>query len=79
MLPAQADGCSLPPGGMIGWWPGDGSAADIVGVNDGTLMGSGTYAPGMVGQAFNFDGSGACVELAPAWAFCAGAGCQFMI
>jgi hypothetical protein len=54
-----------PPSGIIGWWPGDGSAADIVGANDGTLFGTATYAPGLVGEAFSFDGSGACVELPP--------------
>ena len=45
-----------PPPGMVSWWPGDGNANDIVGDNDGTLMGGATFAPGMVGQAFSFDG-----------------------
>ena len=46
-----------PPAGMVAWWPGDGNADDIVGNNDGILQGGATFAPGMVGQAFSFDGS----------------------
>lgn len=53
----QADTCTVPPSGLVGWWPGDGNADDIVGGNNGTLQGNVTFAPGMVGQAFSFDGS----------------------
>ena len=45
-----------PPGGMVGWWPADGNAEDIVGGNDGTLTGD--FVEGMVQQGFAFDGSG---------------------
>jgi len=45
----------LPPSGQIAWWPGDGSAADIAGGNNGTLNGA-SYAPGVAGQAFSFNG-----------------------
>jgi hypothetical protein len=45
--------CILPPSGMIDWWPGDGNAKDIVGLNDGTPEGV-TYTPGEVGAAFTF-------------------------
>ena len=47
-----------PPAGMVAWWPGDDHANDIIDGNDGTPVGGATYAPGMVGQAFSFDGSG---------------------
>lgn len=40
----------------MSWWPGDGNATDIVGGNDGTLQGGATFVPGLVGQAFSFDG-----------------------
>ncbi|MBW2418242.1 MAG: LamG domain-containing protein [Deltaproteobacteria bacterium] len=40
----------------VAWWPGDGNANDIVGTNDGVLLNGGTYATGMVGQAFSLDG-----------------------
>jgi hypothetical protein len=40
---------------LIGWWPGDGNADDIVGGNDGTLVGGTGYSAGMVDQAFSLD------------------------
>ena len=55
--------CVDPPEGLVGWWPGDGNADDIVNENHGTLQGSATFAPGMVGQAFDFNGIGAFVEV----------------
>lgn len=51
-----AAACVPPPPGMVGWWPGDGNANDIVGGNNGTLTGGATFAPGMVGQAFSLNG-----------------------
>jgi hypothetical protein len=50
---AQSD-CIEPPEGMIAWWPGDGSAEDIVGGRNGTLINGVDFAPGIVGSAFNF-------------------------
>lgn len=50
--------CITPPPGMVSWWPGDGSANDIISDNNGTLQGNVTYAPGKVGQGFNFSGAG---------------------
>ena len=55
------DGCGpglpvQPHSGLVSWWPGDGSAQDIVDGNHGTLQRGTTFAPGMVGQAFSFDG-----------------------
>ena len=47
-----------PPAGMVSWWPGDGDTRDIIGDNDGTLSGDAIFAPGKVGQAFSFDGTG---------------------
>ena len=41
---------------MVSWWPGEGDANDIQGNNHGTLQNGATFAPGMVGQAFGFDG-----------------------
>jgi hypothetical protein len=49
--------CAQAPSGMVGWYPGEGSADDISPVtNNGTLMNGATFATGMVGQAFSFDG-----------------------
>ncbi len=48
--------CVEPPSGMVSWWPGDGDADDIAGDNHGTLQNGTTFANGVVGQAFSFDG-----------------------
>ena len=63
----QPPACTPPPAGMVAWWRADGSATDVVGGHDGTLMGGVTFTPipcatsvtkgGMVGQAFSFDGT----------------------
>ena len=57
LAPSTEQDCVQPPTGLVSWWPGDGDADDIVGTNDGTLQGGAGFAPGMVGQAFSFDGS----------------------
>jgi CSLREA domain-containing protein len=48
--------CIDPPSGLVSWYPADNNAADIVGPNNGTLLGGITFAPGKFGQSFNFDG-----------------------
>ncbi len=48
--------CLPPLLGLVSWWPGDGNADDIVGTNHGILTNGATVVPGMVGQAFSFDG-----------------------
>jgi RHS repeat-associated protein len=45
--------CTL-PSGIVGWWPGDGNTNDIIGGDNGTLVGGTTFAPGEVVQAFSF-------------------------
>ncbi len=52
------------PAGMVSWWPGDGNASDIMDGNHGALTGDATFAPGMVGQSFSFDGEEDVVEIA---------------
>ena len=49
--------CSSPPPGLVGWWPGDGSAGDVVGFNPGSLFGSVKFEQGKVDQAFRLDAS----------------------
>ena len=49
--------CILPPSGMVSWWPGDGNSNDIMGTNNGTLENGATFAAGMAGQSFSFDGT----------------------
>ena len=50
-----------PPEGIVSWWPGDGNNYDYVSDNHGTSDGDVTYAPGMVSEAFSFDGDEDCV------------------
>ena len=56
---AAAGGCVPSPAGLVSWWRGENSTGDAVGGNNGTIAGTGTvtYGPGMVGQAFVFDGT----------------------
>ncbi len=56
--------CDSPPSGLVGWWPGDGTANDIIGTNNGVLQGGAiASAAGMVGSAFNFDGTNSYVRI----------------
>jgi uncharacterized repeat protein (TIGR02543 family) len=48
--------CTQAPSGLIAWWPGSGSANDVIGNNNGALQNGATFAPGKVGTAFSFDG-----------------------
>ena len=48
--------CTPAPSGMVSWWSGDNNALDLIGTNEGTLVNGATYAAGLVGQAFSFDG-----------------------
>ena len=50
--------CVDPPPGLVSWWPGEGTAEDLIGNNDGTLEGGVAFETGLVGQAFTFDGTG---------------------
>ena len=53
---SSGDGPVQPPAGMVGWWPGDGNASDILAGNDGTLENGTTFAMGIVGEGFGLDG-----------------------
>jgi hypothetical protein len=56
-------GCVPPPAGLVSWYTGDGTPADRMHVNDGTANGGLTYVPGMVGQALQFNGQDAYVNI----------------
>jgi len=61
---AAVPGCSSSPNGVIGWWPGDGNAADLVGTNSGSLIsGADANGVGVVGGAFSFNGTTAYVQI----------------
>jgi len=57
--PVSAADCVPPPSGLVSWWRGENSTADAADGNNGTIAGTGTvtYGPGVVGQAFVFDGT----------------------
>src|SRR5262249_46208804 len=52
----RSSGCVEPPAGIVAWWPGDGSAADIVSTNRSAVVGLTSFANGFVGQALSFNG-----------------------
>ena len=50
--------------GLVHQWSGEGNATDSAGTSNGTLTSTGvSYATGIVGQAFQFNGSGGYVTL----------------
>jgi len=59
---ASAQTCSPPPG-LVAWWPGESSAVDVSGSHNGTLVGGVTFVPGIVGSAFNFNGTDSSVQV----------------
>ena len=48
--------CSDAPSGVISWWRAEGSAEDVFGAALGRLSNGASYASGVAGQAFKFDG-----------------------
>ena len=49
-----AFGCVQAPSGLVGWWPFDGHAKDISGINNhGTLIGTASYVNGKVDPGLN--------------------------
>lgn len=65
-ISAKAQSCVPPPPGIVAWWPGDGDANDIIGTNSGTVYGNVFYTNGLVGEAYDFDGTGGYVQCPPA-------------
>ena len=50
----EVGNCLAAPSDLVGWWPGDGSADDLVSTNHGTLGSAVFFVQGEVGQAFRF-------------------------
>jgi hypothetical protein len=55
--------CAPQPGNLISWWPAEGNATDTVGGNNGSLVNGATFATGLVGQAFSFNGANQIVQI----------------
>ena len=62
-LVVTTNNCVTPPAGIVGWWPAEGNANDIIGGDNGTLEGGATFAPGEVGLGFRFDGTNGYVQI----------------
>jgi len=65
--------------GLVSWWPGEGDANDVVGPNNGTLMGGLGFATGKVGQGFNFDGVDDTISVPPSDTLNVGTGPGFTL
>jgi hypothetical protein len=50
----------------VAWWKADGNANDSVGGNNGIFPNGSAFAPGVVGQAFSFDGVSENVQVSDA-------------
>ena len=59
----STNNCVTPPSGLVGWWPGEGNANDVIGGDNGVLQGGATFAPGKVGQGFRFDGANSYLQI----------------
>lgn len=44
--------------GLVGYWPAEGNASDVIGGHNGTLINTAGFAPGFAGQAFSLGISG---------------------
>ena len=65
LVPLRVPGapCVAPPSGLVSWWQAESNAVDRAGSNTGTLLYGATYAAGMVGTAFSFDGTNSEVQV----------------
>jgi hypothetical protein len=55
--------CTSVPSGLVSSWSGEGNANDRLGTNNGVVNGALGFASGQVGQAFQFAGTPAYVEV----------------
>src|SRR6266446_1906212 len=49
--------------GLVSWWRAEGNTLDSIGTNHGVLNSGVAFAPGRIGQAFNFDGQNGSVNI----------------
>lgn len=52
---AVAQGCAAPPANLVSWYRGQFNALDIMGANNGTVVGNVKYAKAVSGSGFAFD------------------------
>ena len=61
---AAALSCAPVPAGLVAWWPGDEQVTNLAGAPGMLKLGT-TVVPGLVGQAFSFDGVDDYVDVGP--------------
>lgn len=66
--------CVRPPSGIVAWWPGEGSADDLLKNSPGVMQNGVSFTTGKVGQAFQFDGTDDFILVANQQPFDFGAG-----
>lgn len=75
---ARAEGICVAPASPTAWWDGDavglGAADDLMSMHQGTFLGETRVGPGLVGDAFFFDGNGDEIVVADRAALDFGAG-----
>ncbi len=57
--------CTPPSSGLVAWWPGQFNALDIAGADNGILTSNVSFDAGIVGEAFEFNGTNAGVQVPP--------------
>ena len=65
----NTNGCTAAPAGLVGWWRAEGDAADYTGAHSGSFPFGSAFTSGVVGQAFDFDGSSRRVSIPDSPAF----------
>ena len=50
----QTTNCVPKPAGLVSWWRAEGDCTDSAGTNNGVLMNSVYFEPGLVGECFHF-------------------------
>jgi hypothetical protein len=62
--PVDPPPCMTIPTGVVGWWKGEDDFLDRTGANHASGMGGAGFAEGLVGRAFDLDGSNGFVQVA---------------
>ena len=58
-----APACVACPASAASWWPAEGNASDVFGINPGIIQSGTGFTNGVDGQAFSFDGNSQSVQI----------------
>jgi hypothetical protein len=76
---SQSSSCVNPPAGLVGWWQGQNSCSDFLGLDNGVSQGNLAYTAGEVGNAFSLNGTDADVRVPASTTLNVGAGPGFSV